>query len=66
MYIIDQTIVKCSQCNGTDIEYVTYMGHKFKRCRGCKHESEHNPIYPVQDNTGAYKKLFEQPKEITF
>lgn len=66
MHIIDQTIVKCSKCNGTDVEYVTYMGNKFNRCRSCKHESEHKSIYPSEIAYAEFYKKFEKPKEITF
>jgi late competence protein required for DNA uptake (superfamily II DNA/RNA helicase) len=46
MYVFLDQEIKCSKCQSTDYENVTYLGSRFIRCRNCKHEGESKLLLP--------------------
>lgn len=63
MYItLNRKKIRCSQCQSTHCEYVTFANYRFKRCRTCGHESEYHPILPKESGQESpqYRLVLEE------
>ena len=60
MYVIDNTITKCSECGSVSFEDVRYGNLQFLRCRVCGHEGEKREIIPTPSKIPA---VFKQSRD---